>query len=78
MDFSYFDGDHPLDATAIHPENYQQALDLLNLCQLSLADLGTDELKEKLLKINKKEVIETLKIDQYTLDDINFYNIPNT
>ena len=24
----------------------------------------------KLLKINKKEVIETLKIDQYTLDDI--------
>ena len=64
------DGDHPLDATAIHPENYQQALDLLNLCQLSLADLGTDELKEKLLKINKKEVIETLKIDQYTLDDI--------
>ena len=33
------DGDHPLDATAIHPENYQQALDLLNLCQLSLADI---------------------------------------
>lgn len=64
------DGDHPLDATAIHPENYQQALDLLNLCQLSLADLGTVELKDKLLKINKKEVIETLKIDQYTLDDI--------
>ena len=28
------------------------------------------ELKDKLLKINKKEVIETLKIDQYTLDDI--------
>ena len=27
-------------------------------------------LKEKILKINKKEVIETLKIDQYTLDDI--------
>ena len=24
------DGDLPLDATAIHPENYQQALDLLN------------------------------------------------
>ena len=64
------DGDHSLDATAIHPENYQQALDLLNLCQLSLADLGTVELKDKLLKINKKEVIETLKIDQYTLDDI--------
>lgn len=64
------DGDLPLDATAIHPENYQQALDLLNLCQLSLADLGTVELKDKLLKINKKEVIETLKIDQYTLDDI--------
>ena len=39
-------------------------------CHLSLNDLGTDALKEKILKINKKEVIETLKIDQYTLDDI--------
>ena len=48
--------DHPLDATAIHPENYQQALDLLNLCQLSLADLGTVELKDKLLKIKKKKL----------------------
>lgn len=37
---------------------------------ITLADLGTVELKDKLLKINKKEVIETLKIDQYTLDDI--------
>ena len=46
------DGDHSLDATAIHPENYQQTLDLLNLCQLSLADLGTVKLKDKLLKIN--------------------------
>ena len=64
------DGNQPLDATAIHPENYQQALALLQSCHLSLNDLGTDALKEKILKINKKEVIETLKIDQYTLDDI--------
>ena len=36
-----------------------------------LKELGMfDALKEKILKINKKEVIETLKIDQYTLDDI--------
>ena len=41
------------EVTAIHPENYQQTLDLLNLCQLSLADLGTVKLKDKLLKINK-------------------------
>lgn len=43
---------------------------MLQSCHLSLNDLGTDALKEKILKINKKEVIETLKIDQYTLDDI--------
>lgn len=64
------DGNQPLDATAIHPENYQQALALLQLCNLTTNDLGSDELKEKILKINKNEVIEKLNIDQYTLDDI--------
>ena len=42
------DGNQPLDATAIHPENYQQALALLQSCHLSLNDLGTDALKEKI------------------------------
>lgn len=64
------DGNQPLDATAIHPENYQQALALLQLCNLTTNDLGSDELKDKLLKISKNEVIEKLNIDQYTLDDI--------
>lgn len=64
------DGNQPLDATAIHPENYQQALALLQLCDLTTNDLGSNELKEKILKINKNEVIEKLNIDQYTLDDI--------
>ncbi|MGN1182024.1 MAG: S1 RNA-binding domain-containing protein, partial [Faecalibacillus sp.] len=64
------DGNHPLDATAIHPDNYLQAEELLKELNLSFDDLGTDKLKEKILKIDKKEVIERLKIDQYTLDDI--------
>lgn len=64
------DGDNPLDATAIHPDNYHQTIMLLNDLNLSLNDLGTDRLKEEILKINKDEVIKRLKIDQYTLDDI--------
>ena len=64
------DGNHPLDATAIHPENYQQTEMLLKDLNLSLNDLGSDQLKEAILKINKNKVIENLKIDQYTLDDI--------
>ena len=31
----------PLDATAIHPENYQQAQALLQTCHLSLSDIRT-------------------------------------
>lgn len=64
------DGNNPLDATAIHPDNYKQTLILLKELNLSLDDLGSDHLKEKILKINKDEVIKRLEIDQYTLDDI--------
>lgn len=61
---------NPLDCTAIHPDNYAQTMSLLKEINLSLADLGTDKIKESLEKINKEKLIKTLKIDQYTLDDI--------
>lgn len=64
------DADNPLDATAIHPDNYDQALCLLEDLGFSLKDMGTDEFREKILTIDKEMVIKKLKIDQYTLDDI--------
>ena len=60
----------PFDATAIHPENYQQAKALLKLINASEKELGTEEIASKLTIIDKEKVLEELKIDSYTLDDI--------
>ena len=63
------DGDNPLDKTNIHPDNYSDAINILNYLGLTLNDIGTPLLKEKLndnLNILKKE----LKISEYTFNDI--------
>ena len=63
------DGDNPLDKTDIHPDNYSDAINILNYLGLTLNDIGTPLLKEKInnnLNILKKE----LKISEYTFNDI--------
>ena len=60
----------PFDATAIHPENYQQAKKLLELIGANESALGTKEIAEKLGNLNKEEIMNELQIDSYTLDDI--------
>ena len=47
----------PFDATAIHPENYQQAKKLLKLIDADASLLGTNEIADKLSNINKEEVM---------------------
>ena len=64
------DGKNPLDKTAIHPDNYQDVLNLLETLNLSLNDLGTEKLKTILENINYQELEKTLNIDNYTLKDI--------
>ena len=39
-------GKNPLDATAVHPESYPIAEGLLTLCGCTLADIGTEKLRE--------------------------------
>lgn len=64
------DGDHPLDETPIHPESYELTERLLEKMDLSLAEIGTDKLKDKL----KAAVIPTLSQElgagEMTLKDI--------
>ena len=60
----------PFDATAIHPENYQQAKKLLELIGANESALGTKEIAEKLGNLNKEEIMNELQIDSYTLEDI--------
>ena len=62
------DGTNPLDKTDIHPDNYQDTLNLLKLIDATIDEIGTTSIKEKLEKLTGHE--KELKIDEYTLEDI--------
>ena len=64
------DGDNILDATGIHPESYNVAISLLKELNMSLKDVGTKELADKLNSINLVEYKEKLGTDIYTLEDV--------
>ena len=64
------EGDNPLDETAIHPESYDVALNLLKELKLSLKDLGKKDLIVKLDSLNIEEYAKKLSTDIYTLEDV--------
>ena len=64
------DGDNILDKTAIHPESYDVALNLLKDLNCSMKDIGTDNLVSKLDNINIEEYSKKLSTDIYTLEDV--------
>lgn len=64
------DGDNPLDKTDIHPESYDAALKLLEMEGFKVDAIGSNELLEKLDKINVKDMAVKLGTDEYTLEDI--------
>ena len=64
------DGDNPLDKTSIHPERYNDVIKFLDSLNLSLDDIGTSRLQEKLSEVNINSASEKLGIDKYTLKDI--------
>ncbi len=69
-----FDGDNPLDLTAVHPESYDATEKLLNSLGFSKQDL-TDkqkltDLRNKLSNINVPQVAKDLSIGEMTLQDI--------
>ena len=64
------DGDNALDKTAIHPESYDVAENLLKDLGFTINDIGTAELIDKLNKIDVTSYQEKLGVDQYTLEDV--------
>ena len=64
------DGDNILDSTGIHPESYSVVLNLLSILDMSLNDIGSKSLKEKLSNINLDEYSKRLNTDKYTLEDV--------
>lgn len=64
------DGSEPLDKTAIHPESYKAAYQLIEYVNLTKEDIGTDKLKEELNKLDLDVTSEQLNIGKPTLEDI--------
>jgi uncharacterized protein len=64
------DGTNPLDKTSIHPESYDVTLKLLSSLDLSLEDIGTNKLINKLETIDKEKTSKELNTDIYTLEGI--------
>jgi len=64
------EGDNILDSTSIHPESYEVATNLLKELNMTLKDVGTKELIDKLDKINVEEYKGKLNTDIYTLEDV--------
>ena len=72
------DGENILDKTSIHPESYDVTLKLLSNLDLTLDDIGTEKLINKLDTINIDNLSKELNIDIYTLEDIiNSLKKPN-
>ncbi|KAA1039219.1 RNA-binding transcriptional accessory protein [Macrococcus equipercicus] len=64
------DGTEPLDRTAIHPESYKAAYQLLKEIGSSVDELGTAPLQAKLKQLDKQALSKQLDIGLPTLEDI--------
>ncbi len=64
------DGENILDKTAIHPESYGIALNILEDLNCSKDDIGSEKLISKLDDIDIDEYSKKLNTDNYTLEDV--------
>ncbi len=69
-----FDGDNPLEITAVHPESYEATEKLLSQLGFDKNDLKDkeklEELRTKLKSVNVEEMAKELDIGEMTLTDI--------
>ncbi len=64
------DGDNVLDSTAIHPESYDVALNILKDLGFTIKAIGSSELVESLDKIDVEKDSSKYNTDKYTLEDV--------
>lgn len=64
------DGDNLLDATAIHPESYNIALNILSELDENIESIGSEMLIEKLNNLKLEELVTKFDTDIYTLEDV--------
>ncbi len=63
-------GDNLLDETAIHPDNYSDAICILKKLGIRIEDIGKDSTINKINNMYLDDIINELKIDKYTFYDI--------
>ena len=64
------EGDDALDMTAVHPESYEAAKQIMDKLSITGDMFGKPEVKLLVEHVDRKKLQEELKIDKYTLDDI--------
>lgn len=63
-------GSNQLDETAIHPDNYSDALNILKKINMNITNIGTEEMIYKLGSIDLEDIRNELQIEKYTFYDI--------
>lgn len=66
-------GDEFLDNTSVHPESYDAARELINLCSYSAEEIKKgdfSDIKSRITKENAEKICEKFSIGMYTLRDI--------
>lgn len=64
------DGQEPLDQTAIHPESYRVAYEVLADLGCQASDIGTEKLRQAISHSDLQQLQTKRRIDGYTLKDI--------
>lgn len=62
--------DNPLDATAIHPESYELAEEILKRAGLKATDVGTKKAEQAISALSIEQLKEELNVGEITLKDI--------
>src|SRR5699024_6748839 len=61
---------HPLDQTPIHPESYKVTESLLEELGCQMDEIGSEEVRDQLAKVDTQKVAEELQVGELTLVDI--------
>lgn len=64
------DAENPFDATGIHPESYETAEKILELCGLSKNDIGTEKCEKTLSEVDIVQLSKQLGVGEITVKDI--------
>lgn len=64
------DGKEALDRTAIHPESYALAKQLLKALKLSETDMGSEAARQAIAEVDREQLQVQLGCDRYTMNDI--------